>query len=1211
MDSSKLIKSFDDLSLENHLPYPIERRARSSSPVKNRRPLPLTDPNFFDMRIPSVPFASLDDIHLLATNNSGVSFSQLQIKSLSNSPISKRLHINSHSKDYVIPIPFTLQLPPKLSPKNKPIASSTVATPQGSPTPSRSGGSKSLGATPNNQNKISKGSRLVYTGNGYEKIDLSDEEDLEIDDFPPIQNANRKPPPVTKNKRKSSKLNIQKQFMSHDELSIIEEASNSGSSRASSIKSKLEKELPPDPSLNKNSHLISKSLNTANINISKINLPTDESFVKEVPRLNVESHHPPHCYPSGNLSLSSQPNIKQPISNQLKKLSLQLSQEQEEQQQQRKNKQKHVKPASPPRPVNVNFIAPLPHRNDTEKTHEAHPLILNPNITKSKVPRPTANLLSKSDLPNNLIMNQRFPPNQNKANHAIQYGQIPNQSKDNVLKIYKRSFSDESHVSSVSSFSSVGDFMNFSNNPSLRSTKNINTNIPMVSTTITNIESPSVKNTDKTSQEKPKIEELNRNNSKASAKSTLSSSTESSWNSLQKSIDISIEDSLNSPATGEFDFASKINSKELPPLPELNTEIEKVETAPLRISRNATREPSREVSPAKSRKNRPTPPPLQDEIEQSLAKLSNKSKSLNEKSNTPPFKEKDNNGAGKRFSFPNNSQNITNSREMRSRQLSSNSMKSHRSRFSHMSQSTGQIEIPDLSNKSVADSYSTRRSTSSFNGTTFDDLPSESGFSSETSASIGSQMSNGKLEPIGVPTRASQEIIKEQFKMMHGDDVTDSDSDDIFIPAMKSKSSPNIKQLNEAFDKDPIDYSNRRILEPPSQVNEKGNRPRSSSSSPVRHRRNKSMYGIDFQNNDLPVSPTRIHSRSKSTSLVKSKPGIQKQTRKQSSKEQIKDLPSNMDIVINEPPRPVSYEVDFIEAKSQVDDFPDNVSNTPTVNEIYKTPNVTFENLPNSKDISNEINRQKQLKAKPNQIQFKGLKKKSGSVYSKSSSQSTNSEVDSITIDLTEENVDVCMIQRNDSKLSYRSITEKKDGKDVEVVLVEENESENSSRDDLSSIYSKYQTDWVSRSNSMLSTSSSGSYASAASFESGVSSEAQLQLKERPNTIEIYKQMQAIRGMGRSPIENLSQARKGQSINSHTSGRSNNSVNYHSKRIQPPKPTKNVNFTNSKSQPNLYSNLNIFNSPQNSRESNYFDYTTSENYDFNTFMKQRAVSKPT
>ncbi|GEQ69268.1 hypothetical protein JCM33374_g2939 [Metschnikowia sp. JCM 33374] len=75
-------------------------------------------------------------------------------------------------------------------------------------------------------------------------------------------------------------------------------------------------------------------------------------------------------------------------------------------------------------------------------------------------------------------------------------------------------------------------------------------------------------------------------------------------------------------------------------------------------------------------------------------------------------------------------------------------------------------------------------------------------------------------------------------------------------------------------------------------------------------------------------------------------------------------------------------------------------------------------------------------------------------------------ENDNIVIDLTEEKYDICMISRNESTTSYKSTIEKtKDGKNVEVVLVEEDE-ECDDRDDLSSIYSWYMTNWEDRNRS-------------------------------------------------------------------------------------------------------------------------------------------------
>lgn len=1233
--SSKLNRSVDDLNL----PYPTkefvpERRARSNSPVKNRRPL-LPPPevyssssidNYFDMKLPSIPLASShEDLNSISTTSS---FSHEQLKSLSNSPVSKRLHINNNSENgYVIPIPFTLQLPPKLSPKNQ---KSRANSPQNS-SPSSPLRHK------HNTNFISPSStptkqvRLVYTGKNYEKLDLSGSEDenTEKDQFPPLSKST-KPPPVTKNKSKAARLTFQTKLMSQDELSIIEEASISGSSRNSSVKStNKEKSLPPEPKDANKSMRRKPSRKPPPFPLDdgiKINNNNNNNIVK--------NNHAPSS-PS-QFHLSNEQHKKQ------HEQQFSLTQPAPST---NSNKSPSFSNAKSVKVLPTPSLDIVPPRNG-----HSHTMLLNDLSNYSKVPAssPNANVVSGSIMP-------RSKTDENLK--LMQHSNAPIMNKDNILKIHKRTFSDESHVSSVSSFSLVGDFMNPSKNPSIRSR---------------DMTSPKVRFDDKSNFKQQQIQQhqqllsqqshqfepqhshqiydqqqlhhhqhqeqhhhqhhhqgalvstapitstneskenqlLTRNLSKASSKSLLSASTEGSWNSLQKSIDISIEDSLNSPATVDFEL-TKSEPKDLPPLPNPSVHGEISGTLPLRISRS--------VSPEKQGRIPDVDDTEKEQYENFLPLIPGKDSASSGDS--------DNEGAGKRFSFPNSGENITNSEKIRQRIGSDNS---HRSKFSHITRSSGQIEIPDLSTKSIADSHTTRKSFCSYNGTTFDDMISEvnSADTADTSVSNGSKNSKEKLEPIGIPTRASQQIIKEQFRVMHNDEDSDTDIESIYKYNTKSsKSQPNLtlKNLMNNSRKITIPSKNDELADPtrmipltqPSkdiQINDNKSDQvlQKKSSSPVRHRRNKSMYGIDFSHNDLSVSPERRHTRSKSTDLATS------------SKKVVSEIPANkdiaskrttqppitsMNIVIAEPPKQVDYAVDFKES-SYGEEFPRNLSGNPTVNEIYasrnaskptndKDMNLLHHNLRNLSFNNSDNNRQTDNRGK----RVSSTLSKSSFKSSRSFAKSDVSVSDSITIDLTEDDFDVCMVKRSDSSLSYKSVTEKtKDGKEVEVVIVEEDEG--SLRDDLSSIYSKYRNDWISRSNSTLSTGSSCSYASAASFESGVSSEAQLQLKSRPATTEIYKQMQLLRGAGKV----VDQPPNSMSRGSTSSNSSTNSASYNSRRIQPPSASLSkktpVSMAMSKSQPNLAM------ADLNQNDSNYFDYSNGDSYDFNTFMKQRTVSKP-
>lgn len=980
-----LNRSADDLSLPRPPPATPERRARLASPVKNRR---LCPPGF-DYSLPSLPMSTED---LTLTTLSVTSLSPEQLRTLLASPVSKRLHVSNASNP--IPIPFTLRLPPKLSPKNQKVPVKAAST--------------------NSSPLRKKQTRLVYTGLRYEKLDnLSDEDE-------PLPSRKSRPvPPMPK----PAKLMFQTR--SADELSIIEEVS-SGSSRASSVRStNLNKALPQTPKRS----------------LSRKPPPTDEA--------------PPVARTIPHPTLAPQTTLSPAV-----------------------------------------HVMPSPTQTTTQTTIKVMP---GPGRTMDRV-------------------NPTSPGARSMVASESRFTLAGAQTSGNILRIEKRSFSDESHVSSVSSFSSVGDIMNF---PSMRSRRLplVFAGLPLNSvaeTPVDDIVNTTVTPVDTPRAIAPPPPTVTRNASDSSAHSSASSATQSSWNSLQKSIDISIENSKDA------DSVSTVSekSKDLPPIPQ-DLVSDASDIQPLRISRNPT------VSPEK------VEPPRRDVSME-------KSDSENE-------------GAGQRFSFPNTEENVTNNDELRQAVRSSGL---GRSRFSYVTNSSGQIEIPDLLNKSVAESFSTKMSTLSYNGTTFDDVPSAA--TSETSASVAHH-SKEKLEPIGIPTRASQLLLREQLKLLHDDD--DSDTDLLFNMYKEPVFRQNVTVANVHVKPSPLHHT----YTAPQQ-------PQKRAVSPARHRRNRSMFSIDV--NSLEVSPTRKHSRSKSID-----PKLAAAT--------------EMNIVVAEAPKPIDYAVDFKESSAK-DNFPRNPSHAPTVHEIYSAKAQKSQNKVNlvrdmrQLSLNNsdaKLSRKTSRNDSPSKKHSPPSRNDSKSSRTSHASNASAKLQGSVVIDLTEDNYDVCTIQRQDSVTSYRSVTEKtKDGKEVEVVLVDEDTRD---RDDLSSIYSKYHAGWLNRSGSVTST---GSESSTASFDSGVGSEAQLRVKPstrvRPATVEIYNQMALLRGQPGSLLSAGSA--------------------YRSKRIQPPKrvapeinPSASTQLAGSQSQPNL--------TLQN-RESEYFDYTT--NYDFNTFMKQRAVSRP-
>lgn len=108
------------------------------------------------------------------------------------------------------------------------------------------------------------------------------------------------------------------------------------------------------------------------------------------------------------------------------------------------------------------------------------------------------------------------------------------------------------------------------------------------------------------------------------------------------------------------------------------------------------------------------------------------------------YNESDNEGAGTRFNFPAGSGNITNSKELKQNITPSSSRRSSAYMAQYKSPS-GQIEIPDLDDKSVTGRYSILKSSCSFNGTTFNDINCEN--SEDSGIDSGD---SSKLEPIGI-----------------------------------------------------------------------------------------------------------------------------------------------------------------------------------------------------------------------------------------------------------------------------------------------------------------------------------------------------------------------------------------------------------------------------------------------------------------------------
>ncbi|ODV78099.1 uncharacterized protein CANTADRAFT_23204 [Suhomyces tanzawaensis NRRL Y-17324] len=1118
-------RSLDDSSL-------IDRRTRSTSPSKNRHSLP---PTFFDMRLPHMPIANDEDIRS-ATSSSSSNLSQEHLKQLSKSPVSKRLHVatTGDTNKYVIPIPFTLSLPPKLSQKNiqhdlekrsrsaSPVrspASSRHSSPPKSPSPSRS------------MSPCRRQTKLVYTSTGYKKLEsLSDEDELTQDSINKRIAFNRRPPPLPAKKGKALKITFQPHS---DELSIIEEASNSGaSSRQSSVKSKPDdqRSLPPPP-------------------IEKEQQPIIAPLV--------------------------------PV------------------------------PAQKPKPFLTNV------RIMTTPNPRASPV--------TSIPK------TKTELNLRTLQMQGGP------------------TKGAELKIHKRSFSDESFVSSISSFSSVGDIMSFSKHPIQY--RNLET-------------SPVVR----------RLNELrgiqaNDNDRIVSTSSTVSKTSDgsvASWDSLQSSIDIKSTDTkkqrMPEKLERKISLKPKARLKQLPPTPQsdddwedgsseeevseitkdsfdkdgitsttitetededtsmsrgssednedaetfqINYSKESEEVEPLRISRASTLTGSDGLAGPHKLQKLPVDEQtiydfyLDDIASISTAKYSEITTFPDEKQTTPDF---DNSGAGRRFSFPNNRKNVTNSKAIQQQKLSGNSLKSSRSRTSFMSKS-GQIEIPDLE----TDSYSAKVSYFSYNTKSANDSESDTSASNST----GTEDEESQLEPIGYPSKAAQNAAKEHFKSMYnatGDEDSDTDIEStkfsLYALRQQAKSTPNLK-ANRNKELPPIEG-----LGAPAETT---NIP--IASPPRRHQRHKSMYNIDFEYRESgsDFGKEITHKKSKSTDLSNLSTPTSGTHDQKAGNDGIlaEESPESLDIVIADPPSQVQYEVDFKEADSN--DGHESYDQSPNyTNEVYRS--ATIHSFPHRHvdDLSNQMHNLKMGHTNPRSAPG-SRSVEEASYSSKSSFQSSNSagqssltsisDNESVVIDLTKDNYDICMVNRQDSIHSYKSVTERtKDGKEVEVVLVDEDE------DDLLSLYSKYRNDsWVFRTSS---TSSRSSNFSAASFDSNTPSESQLSLKQRPEMIKRFQSTNSIRVPG-DIAQDLGRKRSNISEAS-----SHLSANYNSRRIQPPinglnkiysrkgaepvfeKPSVRPSYTDSSKRHTVHT-----------MDSNYFDYTSGDKYDFNTFMKQQSSNQ--
>ncbi|KAI5957614.1 hypothetical protein KGF57_003308 [Candida theae] len=597
--------------------------------------------------------------------------------------------------------------------------------------------------------------------------------------------------------------------------------------------------------------------------------------------------------------------------------------------------------------------------------------------------------------------------------------------------------------------------------------------------------------------------------------SQASTSSSNSWNSLQQSIDISLtkeQDDKEDLSMSRVEASGKASEENLWSDASSTSSEESVdEISPLNITRQNTQ-----------------------------STLQSKKSFMDEQLHSKPDASIDHRGAGVAFEFPNNSSNITNSKSLKSKSIDEDG-KSTKSRFSFYS--NGQIEIPDLACGKVMDQYSSK-SPSSYNETVFSDRPTETSVSDV-------EHDEHEIRKIRVPSRDALLHFQQQYQNY----TEDGDSD------------------NEGSLRQSTLYSTPAIAKTAPDLQSNVPLSRAIPTSPVRHRRGKSMYNIDFNTSESsPKAQHQLHQKSKSTDFNSrtsfaesshskastSASHTSAPLRNNSNKEPPNAVPEKLDIQVAEPPKAVHYAVDFRVNNSNDCDFGNK----------YTTPKA--------------LDTRHSLRAK-----HQSTKRKPPS---ESSSQRDDSDAESVVIDLTDDKYRVVTIQRSDSTLSYRSVMEKRKGKEVEVILLDDEEETrekperaqmheaDETDDELSSIYSKYKNDsWLFGPKSKT--------GSTASFDA-TSQNSNLNVVQRH----------------REPPEKLQNLRSlttaGRIVHELNLKRSNTSASSKASSSHKDGNRKVEANTRLKNQNNRVSTSYI--------DDKYFDYAMNGNYNFQTFMNERV-----
>lgn len=674
-----------------------------------------------------------------------------------------------------------------------------------------------------------------------------------------------------------------------------------------------------------------------------------------------------------------------------------------------------------------------------------------------------------------------------------------------------------------------------------------------------NVEEPIKKNMSNlsTSKSTNAVKDNPRSISNSSANSLLSNATGISWDSIQKSLDIAI-DSLKRgdelPSTKKMVLSIRSNS-------------------------------NKSKSSSSIRKSS-----YDDEFEFAITKSNqikeDKKEELRENGELVRGAANNqlvNGGAGKDFVFPNNETNITNSKDLPDLPSAKGSFKSKVSRDSFRS-SSGQIEIPVLTDN-YRESFDIK-----LKQLKIDSLKDNG----------GNRGYLNNIDPIELPSKAAKVIANDFFADFRGgldeleSDLCNSSFNTLYHHTMHGNGKGDINK-EKGLPLIPI--------LPPSKENRRS-----------RHTRHKSMCTLDFDDEKFKMDNSHTLISSSKPKHVKAKSlGAEKAFLSKKTDSLPTNGAENKPLKVIEPPRMVHYSVDFKESSFD-DNFPNTLHRPPEMandasnNENMKRGLTTrgISSLKSSNlDISCSVHprRQHPYKMKLDEINypaqgFQRLRSATSSTITNSSARSSAfnptssstaaSDTASVIIDLTRDKYDLCLIQRNNSTQSYRSvIEEQKDGNKVEVVLVEDDETGSSeSFDDLASIYSKYAKDkWVFRSNSSSTTVSNGSTSSSSSRLSSRTQKGAQLMNQKSQFSRLRKTPSRIceedSPSNSDPLSNCPDL-------SHKSERKVPVENNNTKSASDTKPVV-------VSQPDL----------RFTGEDRFFDYT-SNSYDFTTFMQQQA-----